>query len=350
MEDGVGLGAAEVRGFRRRLMEWYGREARVLPWRGVRDPYKTWVSEVMLQQTRVAAVIAHYEEWMRLFPTLAALAEAPEERVLAAWSGLGYYRRARMLHKAARVCVAEMGGRVPETAVELRELPGVGEYTCAAIASIAFGESVAVVDGNVERVLLRVTGRPEDRTAQGRAFVREQAGALVPGKRVTDEGNAAGDHNQAMMELGAVICQPKGPLCLQCPVYSLCRTKGEHATVARGKQRRERVAYLLASRDGQVLLERRDAEASLMAGMLELPGIGLEAVEGLEPVLRVRHSITNTNYEVEVFEGDALLAALPVRDKVLEWVSVAELRRVALTGLARKALIRVGMMGGKRTA
>ena len=135
--------------------------ARELPWRGVNDPYRTWLSEVMLQQTRVAAVIDHYETFLRHFPTMLALALASESEVLAAWSGLGYYRRARMLHKAAQFLARERGGVLPNTAAELRTLPGIGEYTSAAIASIAFGESIAVVDGNVERVLLRLTGRPK---------------------------------------------------------------------------------------------------------------------------------------------------------------------------------------------
>ncbi len=340
--------------FRRRLMEWYGEEARVLPWRGVRDPYKTWVSEVMLQQTRVQAVLAHYEEFLRLFPTIVALALAEEDKVLAAWSGLGYYRRARMLHKAAQFCVKELGGRIPETSVELRTLPGVGEYTCAAVASIAYGESVAVVDGNVERVLLRVTGRPEEATAKGRAFVREQAAGLVPEKRLTETENVAGDHNQAMMELGATICLPKGPMCLQCPVYDLCRTKGEHVTAPKGKQRSETVAYLLASRvregERQVLLERRPRGASLMAGMMELPGLPLDGVEGLEPVLRVRHSITNTNYYVEIYAEDGdkrgarLRAGVPASRTMLQWAKVGRLREVALTGLARKVLMRMDLM------
>jgi len=154
--------------FRRRLMNWYRAHARELPWRGISDPYRTWVSEVMLQQTRVAAVIEHYEDFLRRFPTIVALALAKEEKVLAAWSGLGYYRRARMLHKAAKFIVEERGGVLPRTSVELRTLPGIGEYTCAAIASIAFGESIAVVDGNVERVLLRLTGRPGVGTAAER--------------------------------------------------------------------------------------------------------------------------------------------------------------------------------------
>src|SRR6202453_62414 len=168
---------------RRRLMNWYRGHARELPWRGINDPYRTWVSEVMLQQTRVAAVIDHYEEFLRRFPTTVALALAPGADVLATWSGLGYYRRARMLHKAAQFLVSERAGVLPTTAAELRTLPGIGEYTSAAIASIAFGESIAVVDGNVERVLLRLTGRPEIKTAKARAFVQLKASALMPKRR-----------------------------------------------------------------------------------------------------------------------------------------------------------------------
>jgi A/G-specific adenine glycosylase len=175
-----GLNEIEIAAFRRQLMEWYGVHARTLPWRGVADPYKTWVSEIMLQQTRVAAVIEHFHHFMEKFPALAALALAPEEEVLAAWSGLGYYRRARMLHKAAQFLIGECGGVFPSTAAELRTLPGIGEYTSAAIASIAFGESVAAVDGNVERVLLRITGRPEEATAAGRGFVRDLAHGAAP--------------------------------------------------------------------------------------------------------------------------------------------------------------------------
>ena len=148
--------------FRRRLMRWYGAEARVLPWRGTDDPYQIWVSEIMLQQTRVAAVIEHYNEFLRRFPTLMALSLAEDADVLAAWSGLGYYRRARMLHKAAKFIVLEREGRLPASAVELRTLPGIGDYTAAAIASIASGEAVAVVDGNVERVILRLAGRASE--------------------------------------------------------------------------------------------------------------------------------------------------------------------------------------------
>ncbi len=339
--------------FRRRLMSWYRAHARELPWRGVSDPYRTWVSEVMLQQTRVAAVIDHYEDFLRRFPTIVALALASEEKVLAAWSGLGYYRRARMLHKAAKFIVEERGGALPRTSAELRTLPGIGEYTCAAIASIAFGESIAVVDGNVERVLLRLTGRPEAGTAAGRQVVQELASALVPKRRMSGQCNAAGDHNQAMMELGATICLPKAPMCLHCPVYGMCRTRGEHATPPRATQKSRPAAYLLSLRKSgtvtEVLLERRAENASLMPGMYELPPLSQDAVQGREPLLRVRHAITNTNYYVQVFAasgpGDrGLRRAVPAGKDDLEWVRTSRLGGMALTGLARKVLQRLDVM------
>src|SRR5947209_6563728 len=281
--------------FRRRLMSWYREHARELPWRGVTDPYRTWVSEVMLQQTRVAAVIEHYHDFLRRFPTIVALALATEEEVLSAWSGLGYYRRARLLHKAAKFIIEERGGVLPHTAAQLRTLPGIGEYTCAAIASIAFGESVPVLDGNVERVLLRLTGRPQDGTAATRIFLQQQAAALVPRRRVDGRGNAAGDHNQAMMELGATICLPRAPLCLHCPVFSMCKTRGEHLTPPTEAQRSRPAAYLLYLRKRGVItevwLERRPDDVSLMPGMYELPPLPQDAVEDREPLIRLRHSI-----------------------------------------------------------
>ena len=346
------LTPAQVLTFRRKLLHWYRVHARELPWRSGHNPYATWVSEVMLQQTRVAAVIEHYQRFMLQFPTLIALALAPEADVLAAWSGLGYYRRARMLHKAAQFVCKEREGVIPQTSTELRTLPGIGEYTCAAIASIAFGESIAVVDGNVERVLLRIAGRPEERTAAGASFIRRQASELVPKRRISEAANAAGDHNQAMMELGATICLPRAPLCLHCPVYDLCATRGEHLTAPRGKQRSRPAAFLLATRKAgnttEVLLEWRDVESSLMPGMVELPPLPPDAVEALEPLLRLRHSITNTNYYVEVYgEGDTdrvpLRDAVPAASEALLWHPVSRVGELPLTGLARKILMRTDL-------
>ena len=224
----------EARRFRRLLLNWFDGNARDLPWRRTRDPYAIWVSEIMLQQTRVAAVIEHYARFMQRFPGLPVLAEAGEYEVLALWSGLGYYRRARMLHRAAQFVTRELEGKLPSTAVELRALPGIGEYTSAAIASIGFGEPVACVDGNVERVLTRVRGWTE-RTALGARIRKAAAELLDPGR--------PGDFNQAMMELGATVCLPRAPLCLQCPVVELCATRGEHPVAARKKMRSQKVAY-----------------------------------------------------------------------------------------------------------
>jgi A/G-specific adenine glycosylase len=347
-------------GFRRRLGVWYKENARTLPWRGVHDPYATWLSEIMLQQTRVATVIDRYQEFLRRFPTIRDLAAADEADVLALWSGLGYYRRARMLHRGAQFVERELGGKLPRSVVKLRTLPGVGEYTAAAIASIAFGESVAVLDGNVERVLLRVLGRPEQKGAQARALLVETAQSLMPAASRKSSGeNAAGDHNQAMMELGATICLPQAPLCLQCPVMEMCKTRGEHTTGARAKLQSRTVAHLLALRKRgvvtEVLLERRAAEASLMAGMMELPGLPLSATQGREPVLRLRHAITNTNYYVQIFSegvlptgeiavGPPLIERILAAKGDLKWVATTKLSQQPLTGLARKTLQRLNLM------
>ena len=353
-------------------MEWYRVHARKLPWRGAVDPYCIWLSEIMLQQTRVASVIEHYHEFLLKFPTLLSLALAPEHEVLAAWSGLGYYRRARMLHKAAQFITEELGGVLPTNSVALRTLPGIGEYTSAAIASIAFGESVAVVDGNVERVLLRLTGRAEDKTAAGRAFLRATAQHLVPASIFGDTTsrrkanqtvasrpgrNPPGDHNQAMMELGATICLPRAPLCLHCPVRSLCRTQGEHSTTPRAKLQSREVAFLLSVRKRgvatEVLLAQRPAEASLMAGMYELPPLPLDAavdeMANREPLLRIRHAITNTNYYAHIYapmgpSDKALRRAVPIAKTDLHWVRTATLLQLPLTGLCRKVLQRLDVM------
>jgi A/G-specific adenine glycosylase len=359
----LGFSAAE---FRRKLSRWYREYARELPWRGVDDPYATWLSEIMLQQTRVATVLDRYREFLERFPTIGALAAAEESDVLALWSGLGYYRRARMLHRGAQFVEREMEGKLPRTATALRTLPGVGEYTAAAIASIAFGESVAVLDGNVERVLLRVLGEPEDKSARMRTRLVEVAQMLMPGAKAKgaeeEQGNPAGDHNQAMMELGATVCLPRGPLCLECPAFDFCRTRGEHSTATRTKMQSRDVAHQLALRKRgvvtEVLLVRRGREESLMAGMMELPVLTKAATEGREPALRVRHSITMTNYYVQVFTENAmsdsgrteaggvgtLLDGFSMAKPGFEWVAATRLAQLPLTGLTRKILQRLNVM------
>src|SRR5579864_8193526 len=246
---------ATRRSLQRRLLSWYDLNRRDLPWRGDPDPYRVWVSEIMLQQTRVSAVISYYQRFVERFPDVAALAAARPEAVLAAWSGLGYYRRARALHDAARIIVARQGGELPRSASALRQLPGFGPYTAAAVASIAFREPVAVVDGNVERVLARLLARPDMK----RGAVWELAQQLLAEDR-------PGDFNQAMMELGATVCLPAQAQCARCPLLRGCGT-------AKGTEprRRRRLHYRLARRGESVWLVRRSRRASLMPGMWELP-------------------------------------------------------------------------------
>jgi len=312
--------------FRSKLLAWYEVHARDLPWRMSRDAYRVWLSEIMLQQTRVAAVIAHYEEFLRRFPTVEKLAAAREASVLAVWSGLGYYRRARMLHAAAKAIVREHGGKFPASAEGLRTLPGIGRYTAAAVASIAFSEPVAVVDGNVERVLQRVSGK---RLAGEELW--EAANHLLDAKR-------PGDFNQAMMEMGATVCTPRAPQCLTCPVVELCATRGELAGAAKpAPQKKREIHYALHSRDGEVLLVQRARDASLMAGMWELPEVA-NGNGAPRPMFTLRHSITVTDYTVRVWR-----AAAPsgVGGK---WILVERLGNVALTGLARKILRRAEVL------
>jgi A/G-specific adenine glycosylase len=337
----------EVARFRKDLTAWYRHNARDLPWRRTHDPYAIWVSEIMLQQTRVAAVIEYYQRFLEQFPTIEALASAPEESVLALWSGLGYYRRARMMHHAAQIVVAEHGGKMPQTAAQLRKLPGIGDYTSAAVASISFGEPVPVIDGNVERVLLRlrgesaVKGHPD---APGVSDLKAAAQELLDPKH-------PGDFNQAMMELGAAVCLPRTPLCAQCPVRAYCRTQGEHETAPAKKMRSVPVAYaLIRQAPGprtSILLAQRGAQESQMPGLWELPVVDPEGLAKDGILLTVRHSITNTNYYVTIY---SLLPEQRERFRVpsrsLRWVAAGELRTLPLTGLARKVLKRLRIMPG----
>ena len=198
------------------LLRWYDQHARVLPWRGIHNAYHTWVSETMLQQTRVETVLAYFDRFIRRFPTVEALAAAPEDEVLKLWEGLGYYRRARNLHKGAQQVVAEHGGVIPSNVKELLKISGIGEYTAGAIASIAYDEPVPAVDGNVIRVVSRVKGIRENVGIPSvKRRIAQEAAALVPQSR-------PGDFNQAMMDLGATICVPGTPSCERCPVSALC--------------------------------------------------------------------------------------------------------------------------------
>jgi A/G-specific adenine glycosylase len=315
------IGLPEVRQFRHALLDWYDANQRDLPWRREPEPYRTWVSEIMLQQTRVAAVLEHYARWMERFPTVRALAAAREQSVLAMWSGLGYYHRARRLHQAAKVIVRERKEEFPRTVEALLELPGIGRYTAAAIASIAFGEPVAVVDGNVERVLDRMFGA--SRKAEGNW---QRAEALLDQSR-------PGDFNQAMMELGATICTPRSPQCLVCPLITWCATRGAEDSKAQAARHRKQVHYALARKGESILLVQRPTDAKRMAGMWELPEV---VASKAEPLAKFRHSITDTDYEVSVVSASSQL--LRKLDGQSRWFARKQWQKLAITGLTRKVL------------
>jgi A/G-specific adenine glycosylase len=308
----------DVGSIRKKLTRWYGRAKRDLPWRRTRDPYAIWISEVMLQQTRVAAVLPYYERFLRRFPDAAALAQAPEAELLAMWSGLGYYSRARNLHKAARQIIKR--GTFPNDYASLRELAGVGDYTAAALASIAFGLPHAVVDGNVRRVIVRLVN-------DGRADPQELADGLL------DRRDPA-RWNQAMMELGATICLPRKPLCDQCPVAMFCAahragTQGD-VPLKRAKPAPVRLdrTLLVIRRDGSVLL----APSARVKGFWDLP----------EPFLAARlgailgefaHTITHRHYRFTVRE--ARTTRIPA---TCRWYAEEEIPKIPLSTVARKAL------------
>jgi A/G-specific adenine glycosylase len=320
------LGSASGRELlRRSLLAWYDIHRRDLPWRQDRDPYRVWLSEIMLQQTRVAAVLEHYQAFLRRFPTIERLAAAREASVLAAWSGLGYYRRARTLHAAAKEIVREHAGKFPSTAEQLGMLPGIGRYTAAAIASIAFGEPVAVVDGNVERVLERLLHK--SLAGEG---LWQAAGELLAAER-------PGDFNQAMMELGATVCLARQPACLVCPVFRSCATQGPvEKRGPKPRQKKREIHYALDCQNGSVFLVERPAEASLMPGMWELPEVSNQPDDPGSTWLSLRHSITTTDYVVRVRRAPAH------PETKGRWVLRRRLRTLPLTGLARKILRAAG--------
>lgn len=266
-------------------MDWYRRNARDLPWRRSHDPYRIWLSEIMLQQTRVDTVRPYYRRFLRAFPTVRRLAGADEHQVLKLWEGLGYYSRARNLLKTARLIVSHHRGRFPESVEELRNLPGVGRYTAGAIASIAYGVSAPILDGNVKRVLARLYCIPENLdTAEIQKRLWIMAEELTPDRH-------AGDFNQAMMELGAMVCIPKEPRCEVCPVRRFCAAhrNGCQNKLPMPRARKElphyQIVAALIGRGGKYLIGRRRPEG-LLGGLWELPGGKMEAGETPEQAVR----------------------------------------------------------------
>ncbi|HLH05760.1 MAG TPA: A/G-specific adenine glycosylase [Terriglobales bacterium] len=312
--------------FRAALLRWYDREKRDLPWRRTKDPYRIWVSEIMLQQTRVGAVLEHYRRFFERFPSISNLAAASTNEVLAAWSGLGYYRRARNLHAAVQKVIGELAGDIPRTADGLRNLPGIGRYTAAAIASIAFNEQCAVLDGNVERVLERISGSNSLSKSELWGMAEDLLSSTRPG-----------DFNQAVMELGATLCLPAQPRCLLCPIHRWCQTKGSHPKKNLQHRRLERVDLLLIQNGGRVKMVRRSKSETVMPGMWELPTLVTLPPNGVSPAVTLKHAIMNTDYQVKVWTGGR------PRGRT-QWCPLKDVQQLPITGLTRKILRRMALI------
>ncbi|MFZ0068737.1 MAG: A/G-specific adenine glycosylase [Pseudolabrys sp.] len=337
------------------LLAWYDRHARVLPWRARRgdraDPYRVWLSEIMLQQTTVKAVAPYYARFLSRWPTVDALAAASLDDVLRAWAGLGYYARARNLHACAKEIVEQYGGHFPEDLDALRALPGIGDYTAAAVSAIAFDLPAVPVDGNVERVVSRLFA-VEDELPAAKPKIKQFAASLLPSRR-------AGDFAQALMDLGATICSPKRPACVLCPWNDSClaNERGDQEAFPRKAPKREGrlrrgAAFVVLRVDGRVLLRRRP-DKGLLALMMEVPGSAWahdydeRFARRSAPRLRakiqwrrlhgvVRHVFTHFPLEVAVFAAQ-VPRATPA-PKGARWVSIHELRDEALPNVMRKVL------------
>jgi A/G-specific adenine glycosylase len=316
----------------KQLLAWYGRGHRDLPWRATSDPYRIWVSEIMLQQTRAQAVIPYYERFLARFPTVEALAAAPEDDVLALWSGLGYYSRARNLRRAAQAAVA--AGGFPRDYDGIRALPGIGDYTAAAVASIAFRLPHAVLDGNVLRVVARIENDASD---IGSARTRERFRAVAQSML---DARDPGHFNQALMELGATVCLPRNPLCLVCPLAHCCgaREAGTTAELPIKLRKTAPVALegvlLVARNRGRVLLRRRAASSRRMAGFWDLPSPeDLPRARTGRCLGAFRHTITHHHYTFTV-----MTATARADGPEFGWFDPAQFDAIPLSTTARKAL------------
>jgi A/G-specific adenine glycosylase len=342
-------------GLQPRLLAWYGRNKRRLPWREGRDAYRVWVSEVMLQQTTVAVVAPRFEAFLERFPDLGALAAAPEEQVVAAWSGLGYYHRARNLQRGARHLAEHHSGRFPRTLEAALAVPGVGLYTASAVLSIAHGVPLPVVDGNVRRVLARLFALRGPRWRKDGPYYNLAEELL--------DRDAPGDWNQALMELGATVCTPRAPRCPACPLRAACRARAEGAQeeLPEARARRAPVAVTVAAavveEAGRYLLVRR-AQGRLMGRMWELPQTALESrgrtdLErelrerhglGLRAgplVARARHAITFRRIRIEAYRA-RLTRALPDDPERFRWATPAEMSLLPLSSMTAKVLRGLG--------
>lgn len=327
--------------FAPQVLKWYAQFGRDLPWRNHPDPYAVWVSEIMLQQTRVDTVLPYFARWMQAFPTIAALAESDLQQVLAVWEGLGYYSRARNLQRAAQIVMQQYGGNLPKNVTDLRKLPGIGRYTAGAIASMAFGADEAALDGNICRVLARVFDVDDPcRSPAGERRLWELAESHLP-------RGCAAEYNQALMDLGATVCTPRDPLCSRCPLAGLCRARALGIEAQRPVRRVKAivphyvvVAAVLGAADGRVLIARRP-EDGLLGGLWEFPGGKVKPNETLPAALQreireelmaeievgapvgvYRHAFTHFKITLHAFRATLLNGTQPqaLEHSALAWV------------------------------
>jgi A/G-specific adenine glycosylase len=332
-----------------KLLTWYRQNRRTLPWRDHPDPYAVWVSEIMLQQTRVDTVIPYFEKWMRLFPTITQLANASEQDVLNAWEGLGYYSRARNLQKAAKIVTEKHNSELPRNLEDLRALPGIGRYTVGAIASMAFGMDEPTLDGNLRRVFARLfdVTEPAD-SPLGEKILWELAAQNLP-------KGQAGDYNQALMDLGATICLPKNPRCLLCPLMKMCKARENGTQETRPVLKPKKAvphhihaAGVIVER-GRVLLAKRPSKG-LLGGMWEFPNgrVNGDPARGLVKALKmgyrldvkkkealciIQHAYTHFKVTVHAFRCESL--SIP-KDKKLKWVRLSELENYPMGRIDRQ--------------
>lgn len=356
------------RQLQRRLLAWFPRHQRDLPWRRSRDPYGVWISEIMLQQTQVVTVVPYYERFLAAFPDVRSLAAAPEHEVLRLWEGLGYYRRARQMHRAAQVLVAEHGGAFPRSAERIRELPGIGRYTAGAIASIAFDLPEPILEANTVRLLSRLLAyRGDPAGTAGQRVLWDAAAVLVPAKQ-------AGTFNQALMELGSLVCTPREPDCPGCPLQSLCaaRRQGLEAELPRKAARRAstpvREAAVVVRRGTRVFIRKR-AAGERWAGLWDFPRFPLDdapqagergtkvpraqanlreqlvtrtrdltglTIEPGEQLATIKHGVTRFRITLECYAAELLAGGRRLRRDECRWVEPAELADYPLSMTGRK--------------
>jgi A/G-specific adenine glycosylase len=351
MEGLARVDVGDTEALHRALLGWYSRNRRDLPWRRSRDPYRIWVSEIMLQQTTVKAALPYYESFLRRFPSLQALAEEPEDEVLAAWSGLGYYHRARNLHRGAQHVAERHGARFPGSLEAALAVPGVGLYSASAILSIAFDRPLPVVDGNVRRVLARLYA------LSGPEYRRE--GPFYNLAEELLDRDSPGDWNQAVMELGATVCTPKKPACPACPLRDRCQALALRKVdeLPEGRARRApvsvTVAAALVERDGHILLAKRP-DGRLLGRMWEVPQTPLEPREGLDfpreleeryglrvvpgpLVVRARHAITHRRITLEGYRA-RLASPVPADPERFRWVTPDEVAALPVSSMTKKLL------------